>query len=165
VPIIDGILSELDHESKATRRILQRVPSEQLSWAPHAKSSSLGRLAFHIASIPSIALRFLRAGTFDVTQARPPQPFPATAEEIVAAFEHNLAELRATLAPLSDEELRQTFTMMKGDAVVMSIPKIGMLRTILLNHTYHHRGQLSVYLRLLDISVPVVYGSTADEAI
>ena len=115
--------------------------------------------------MPSTALRFLRAGTFDVAQARPPQPFPETAEEIVAAFDRNLAELRESLASLGDEELRQTFTMMKGDAVVLSVPKIGMLRTILLNHTYHHRGQLSVYLRLLDVSVPVVYGSTADEAV
>lgn len=163
MPIIEPILAELDQESKATLRILGRVPTEHLAWTPHPKSSSLGRLAFHIASIPSIGLRFARLGTFERTQAPPPPPIPATAEEIVAAFERNLAEARAHFASMTDDELQEPFTMTKEGRVLMSFPKIGMLRTIMLNHSYHHRGQLSVYLRLLDVPLPIIYGSTADE--
>lgn len=161
--LIEPILTELDQESKATLRILGRVPTEHLAWTPHPKSSSLGRLAFHIASIPAIGLRFARVSVFDPTQARPPQPIPETAEEIVAAYEANVAEARAQLGTMTDEQLQETFTMVRGERTIMSLPKIAMLRTIMLNHSYHHRGQLTVYLRLLDVPLPIIYGSTADE--
>ena len=163
MPIINAILGELDHEAKATVRILERVPTEHLSWTPHPKSSTLLKLAWHIATIPALIQKFLRQGTFDVTQGRPAPP-PDNAAAIVDEFRRNFDDTRAYLATLSDEELRETFTMMRGEQVVMSIPKIAVIRSILMNHTYHHRGQLTVYLRLLDVPVPATYGTSADEA-
>ncbi len=164
MPIIHSLLSELDIEAKTTTRVLERVPAEHLAWTPHPKSSSLGRLAWHIASIPATVQRLLRAGTFDLTAARPAQQLPADTAAIVDEFQRNFADTRAYLETLTDEFLREPFNMVKGEQAVMTIPKIAVVRTILMNHTYHHRGQLSVYLRLLDVPLPTIYGSTADEA-
>lgn len=162
MPIINAVLGELDHEAKTTLRVLERVPGERLSWAPHPKSSSLGRLAWHIATIPATVQALLRAGSFDVAQARP-SAVPEDAGAIVAGFRRNVGEARAFLAGLDDDVLREPFTLRRGEQTVMTIPKIAVIRSILMNHTYHHRGQLTVYLRLLDVPVPVVYGTTADE--
>jgi uncharacterized damage-inducible protein DinB len=162
MPIINAVLGELDHEAKVTTRVLERVPAEQLSWTPHVKSSSLGKLAWHIASIPKVARNMLRVGTYDVGQARPPR-MPENAGDIVAEFQRNHAETREYLATLTDEFLHEPFTMTRGETTVVTIPKIAVIRNILMNHTYHHRGQLTVYLRLLDIPLPAVYGTSADE--
>ena len=163
MPIINAILPELDIEAKTTVRVLERVPSDRLDFTPHPKSSTLGKLAWHIASIPATVQRLLRAGTFDLSQARP-APIPSDTNAIVEEFRRNTADTRAYLETLTDENLREPFTMIRGGQTVMTIPKIGVVRTILMNHTYHHRGQLAVYLRLLDVPVPVIYGTTADEA-
>jgi uncharacterized damage-inducible protein DinB len=162
MPIINAILGELDQEAKSTTKVLERVPAEHLSWAPHAKSSSLGKLAWHIASIPRTVQNLLRAGTFELGQARPAS-IPENPAQIVEEFHRNQAETRAYLVELTDEFLRESFTMMRDGKPVMAMLKIGVVRTILMNHTYHHRGQLSVYLRLLDVPVPAVYGTSADE--
>ena len=164
MPIMHALLPELDIEAKTTTRVLERVPGDRLDWTPHPKSSSLGRLAWHIASIPATVQRLLRAGVFDLTQARPAQPPPTDTAAIVEEFHRNFADTRAYLETLTDDFLREPFSMVKGEQAVMTIPKAGVVRTILMNHTYHHRGQLSVYLRLLDVPVPSIYGSTADEA-
>lgn len=164
MPIIHSLLPEIDHEAKTTVRVLQRVPSDRLSWQPHAKSSSLGKLAWHIARIPAIVQNFLRVDVFDVAQSQP-VPMPDDAAEIVAAYERNLADTRAFLETLSDDVLRENFAMKRGEKTMVSLPKLGVVRNILMNHTYHHRGQLTVYLRLLDVPVPSVYGPTADEAL
>lgn len=162
MPLINSFLAELDHEAKVTRRVLERVPADQLSWTPHVKSSSLGKLAWHIASIPKTVQKLLRAGTFDIGQARPSQP-PENTTQIVEEFQRNYADTREYLATLTDELLKESFTMTRDGKTLTTIPKIAVVRNILMNHTYHHRGQLTVYLRLLEVPVPAVYGTSADE--
>lgn len=160
--IIDPMLGELDHEAKATIRMLERVPGDKLAWTPHPKSMPVGKLAWHIATIPARVAVMLREGVFDLGGARPPDP-PDQVPAIVSAFQRHTAEVRVLLEQLDDEAARRPFTMKRGEQVLMQIPTIAMLRNILLNHTYHHRGQLSMYLRLLDIPVPATYGTSADE--
>lgn len=161
MPIINSILGELDQEAKTTLKVLERVPAEQLSWTPHPKSSSLGKLAWHLASIPKTVHRLLREGTLDLGLARPAQPADST--DFVEAFRRNQADTRAYLETLTDEFLREPFTMSRNGNAIATFPKIGVVRSILMNHTYHHRGQLTVYLRLLEVPVPAVYGTSADE--
>jgi uncharacterized damage-inducible protein DinB len=162
MPIIDPILSELDHESRTTVRVLERVPGDQLDWTPHPKSMSLRKLAWHIANLPARVQVMLSRGSFDVANATPPQP-PEDVSQMVETFRTNVAEIRTFLATLDDAALKETFTMTRGEETLMSMPKIAVIRSILLNHSYHHRGQLSVYLRLLDVPVPAIYGASADE--
>lgn len=162
MPIINALLPELDLEAKTTVRVLERVPAEHLAWTPHVKSTPLGRLAWHIASIPKNVANMVRAGVFDVANARPPH-VPENPGEIVEEFQRNHAATREYLATLSDEFLREPFTMKRGEQTVVSMPKVAVIRSILMNHTYHHRGQLTVYLRLLNVPLPVVYGTSADE--
>ena len=161
MPIINAILAELDQEAKSTVKVLSRVPTEHLTWKPHEKSSSLGRLALHVATIPKMVGEGLRAGTYAV--GNPGPPLPGDAAEIVAEFERNQAATREYLTTLSDDELHEPFTLTREGTTIMTIKKLIMIRSILMNHTYHHRGQLSVYLRLLDVPVPAVYGTSADE--
>ncbi|HVE72288.1 MAG TPA: DinB family protein [Thermoanaerobaculia bacterium] len=163
MPILNAILPELDIEAKTTVRVLERIPGDRLDFTPHPKSSTLGKLAWHIASIPANVQKFMRLGTFDMTQARP-QPMPSDTQGIVDAFKQNMADTRAYLETLTDENLREPFTMTRGEQTVLTIPKVAVVRTILMNHSYHHRGQLAVYLRLLDVPVPAIYGTSADEA-
>ncbi|HYO77755.1 MAG TPA: DinB family protein, partial [Thermoanaerobaculia bacterium] len=163
MPIIDPILTELDFEARATTRVLERVPADRFDWTPHPRSTPVGKLAWHVASIPKRVEHLLRAGTFDVNTARPGEP-PSTTPELVEVFHANLASVRAYMAGLSDETLRETFTMMRGDQLITKMAKVTLIRTVLMNHTYHHRGQLAVYLRLLEIPVPAIYGTSADES-
>lgn len=162
--IIHPILAELDHEARTTTRVLERVPQEQLDWTPHPKSMPLRKLAWHLATIPMRVMQMLRDGTFDTAKATPPEP-PADSSSIVAAFTENIGAVREFLTTLDDATLKEQFTMMRGDVVIMTIPKIAVIRSILLNHSYHHRGQLTVYLRMLDVPLPAVYGSSADERV
>lgn len=162
MPIIDAILGELDHEARTTARVLERVPNDHLDWTPHPKSMPLRKLAWHIAKLPTRVMQMLREASFDLSQSPPPPP-PDDAASIVAGFHESLAELRALLVTLDDAALKEPFTLMRGGQAVMTMPKIAVIRNILLNHSYHHRGQLSVYLRLLDVPVPPIYGPTADE--
>jgi uncharacterized damage-inducible protein DinB len=159
--LADTILTELDAEAKSTARILERVPADKYDWAPHPKSTPLGKLANHLATLPAGITRLLSEGKFDVSVARPPA-FDGS-EAPVDVYKRNVARLKEALAPMDDAALAETFSMVNGEKVVMSMPKIAMLRTMFLNHTYHHRGQLTVYLRLLDIPLPSIYGPTADE--
>jgi len=160
VTLMKLILGELQHESQNTFRILERVPADKLDWTPHPKSMSLGRLASHLATLPAGCKRMLESGVFDVTGARPPAPADVPAAEL---YQKNIADLREYLGTLTDENLNEPFTMMKGDEVVRQMIKGLMLRIVFLNHSVHHRGQLSVYLRLLDVPLPALYGTSADE--
>src|ERR1700693_1726080 len=162
MPLADAILAELDREGKSTVRILERVPSDKLDWTPHTKSRTLGQRAWHIASLPANAVRMLREGRVEVGSARPPS-LPAGETDFAGVFQRNVETLRNALAETSDATLMERFSFTRNGEPVLSFPKLGMLRTVLLNHCYHHRGQLTVYLRLLDVAVPVIYGSTADE--
>lgn len=160
--VVGAILAEIEQESRTTRKVLERVPGDKLSWKPHEKSMSLGRLAWHIAAVPARVMVMLRDGEFDIGAAGPPTP-PDNVAAIVSGFERHYADVRAYFESITDETLKETFTLRRGPEVIMTMKKIGVVRSILLNHTYHHRGQLSIYLRLLDVPVPAIYGPSADE--
>lgn len=159
---IDAVLDELDRESASTTRILERVPYDKLDWQPHAKSMSLGQLAWHIASVPSRVGDMLREGSFAPSRSKP-SGFSTEPDSIAAEFRKNIDALREQLKAMPDEEFREIVAMKRGEQVVVQFPKAGLVRVILLNHSYHHRGQLTVYLRLLDVPVPAMYGVSADE--
>jgi uncharacterized damage-inducible protein DinB len=159
--MIDAMLMELNQESQVTRQHLERVPEGKLSWRPHPKSSSLGQLALHLAQLPAgislmAAEEVCPLPTFQQEEAK-------SRAEILETFERSLSTAREVLGRMDDRTLMGTWTLQDKGRTLMSLPRIGLLRSILLNQTYHHRGQLSVYLRLLDVPVPSTYGPTADE--
>ena len=164
MPVTQAFLSEFEHEAKTTRRVLERVPSDKLSWKPHPKSMSLGQLALHVASAPGVICGW---ATQDVTElgGGNTAPDPASTEEIMAAHDKSVAEVRRILEGFTDEDCNKSWqAKAKGTSMsMMTMPKVALLRALALNHTYHHRGQLSVYLRLLDVPVPSIYGPSADE--
>ena len=160
--IANELLSELERESRATRRLLERVPADKLEWRPHEKSMTLRDLAWHVATIPGRIPKMVAGGTFDVTKARPATA-PTDLTNFADVLDQSVAEAKAILGTLDDEAIRQPFTMTRGSDVISSMPRVAALRAIMLNHSYHHRGQLTVYLRLLDVLLPATYGSSADE--
>jgi uncharacterized damage-inducible protein DinB len=157
------ILQELSQEAATTRRVLERVPADKLTWKPHAKSMSLGQLALHVAQSPGHIAQWAVEDTFAITGPMDGAPQPATAGEIVAAHDEGVKQATSALAAIGDAGLGRTWQMTAGGKTVMSMPKGSLIRTLTLNHLYHHRGQLSVYLRLLDVPVPSIYGPSADE--
>jgi uncharacterized damage-inducible protein DinB len=161
MPIIDSILMELDQEAATTRRVLERVPEASLSWKPHAKSMSLGQLAMHVASTPGGVAEIVKHDTFEIPEFS--QPAATSKAEILSALDNGIAKAKGILREMDDAALMATWTLKRGNQVVATIPRAGLIRSILLNHWYHHRGQLSVYLRLLDVPVPSIYGPSADE--
>ena len=159
-----SLLPEFDQEMANTRRLLERVPTDKFAWTPHDKSTPLGRLATHVANLPSMASLALSTDGLDVATRRTTLPKAETTEELLEIFDQSSAAARASIAGASDEVLFQTFTLRNGDRVMFSVPKIAALRTFFLSHVIHHRGQLTVYLRLNDIPVPGLYGPSADES-
>ena len=159
--IAEGFLQELDQESHATRRVLERVPNAHLGWKPHAKSMSLGQLALHIATMPMGVAEL--ASQDDVQLPEFPHPSPATAGELLPALATTLERVRSLLGNMDDARMTATWRMLDGGRELMAMPRVAFLRAIMLNHWYHHRGQLCVYLRLLDVPVPAIYGPSADE--
>jgi uncharacterized damage-inducible protein DinB len=160
--IADTLLAELEQEAATTRRVLERVPQAHLSWKPHPKSMSLGQLALHIATVPGNVAELAAMDTVPV----PPQfvqPEAGTAAELLPALTASVAKARAHLGSFDDAAMAATWRLMNGGHEVMTMPRAAIVRAIMLNHWYHHRGQLLVYLRLLDLPVPSVYGPTADE--
>jgi uncharacterized damage-inducible protein DinB len=160
--ILDSILGEISFELPTTLRVLDRVPGDQLDWTPHPKSMTLGRLAWHIAGIPRRVQTMLEVSDFDIATSGAP-PMPADAKEFPPTLQRNMDALIAYLRSLDEGGLKAQFTLRMGEKILQQVPKIAIVRSILLNHTYHHRGQLAVYLRLLDVPVPVIYGRSADE--
>lgn len=160
--MIDVLLAEMDQESQSTMRVLERIPQAQLTWRPHAKSMSLGQLALHVATIPGNVAQLASMDTIP----EPPafiQAEAATAAELVPALKASLAKAREVLGGMSDEQLMQTWRLMAGGKEIMAMPRAAVIRMIMLNHWYHHRGQLLVYLRMHNVPLPSVYGPTADE--
>ncbi len=157
-------LGDLAHEIANTRRVLERVPDDQFAWKPHAKSMSLGELAQHTANIPGWGTYTLSSNELDFAAPMPPQESPGSSAALVAALDAGKAQLLDMLAAASDETLLETWTARKGEHVVFALPRVQVLRSMILNHLIHHRAQLGVYLRLLDVPVPGVYGPTADES-
>src|SRR5262245_30703209 len=161
--IRDALLQELGQEARATRRMLERVPDSHLGWKPHEKSMTLGQLALHIATTPGGVAAMAAQATRDVRPANFVQSAAQTAAELLPALEQSLAQARAVIGEMDDAAMMETWTLKNNGEVVMAIPRAAVLRTIMLNHWYHHRGQLSVYLRQLNVPIPSIYGPSADE--
>ncbi|HEX7678944.1 MAG TPA: DinB family protein [Thermoanaerobaculia bacterium] len=161
MPLANALIAELEQEGKSTLRMLERLPMDKLDWMPHPKSLTLGRLAWHVVAIPALAVGLIDAGRFDITNAGPP-PMPEN-PEFVETFRGNLKAIRAKLAEMDDVALKTPFAIVRDGDELMHPPTIVFLRQIMMNHQYHHRGQLSVYLRLLDVPLPAIYGTSADE--
>jgi uncharacterized damage-inducible protein DinB len=159
--IIDGFLMELEHETQTTRKLLERVPSDRLAWRPHAKSYSLGQLALHLAQIPAGLATMATVDAFEVPQTT--QEEARTRQQVLDASDQGLATAKDILVKMDDTRLMEPWHVQLRGKTIMTFPRLGLLRTFLMNHYCHHRGQLSVYLRLLDVPVPSIYGPSADE--
>lgn len=158
-----ALVAELEQEAASTRRVLERVPADRLEWQPHPKSMTLGQLALHVASIPGSITRIAQLDGMDAATRSFIPAQPAKAEDLLPALEAGLADAKSFLTSLDDEAASTPWRLTVGEREVFTIPRLGVIRTLLLNHWYHHRGQLVVYLRLLDVPVPAVYGRSADE--
>lgn len=157
------MLEEFREEAAITKRSLERVPADKLGWKPHPKSMALGQLAWHVATIPGGIARIAQQDSFDVLSGSFVPPQPKSLEEVLTAYEQSVRDGEKFLAGLTEEQARGNWRLMRGDRQIFQQPRANVLRTIMFNHWYHHRGQLSVYLRLLDVPVPVIYGRSADE--
>jgi uncharacterized damage-inducible protein DinB len=162
MPLIDGILQELEQEAQTTRRVLERVPTNQLSWRPHEKARTLGELALHVAMVPGSVAQLV-ASQSPVQAPQFTDPSPQSASELIPALDESIAKAKKALAGMDDVTLMGTWRMMQGERELFATPRAAFLRSIMLNHWYHHRGQLSVYLRELDVPIPSIYGPSADE--
>ena len=160
--LANAFIGELERESASTERLLERVPVDKADWRPHPRSTALGALAWHIAHIPRRVSGMIAAGSFNVLNARPGAA--ADHHDYVAELKGAIEEAKRNISAIDDAAMMaKSFRFMRGDETLRELPVLGAIRSILLNHTYHHRGQLTVYLRLLEIPVPAMYGTTADE--
>lgn len=161
--ISTSLIAEMEHEAAVARKCLERVPAEKFDWKPHEKSMAFGALAVHVAEMFGWTPATLQQPELDFAKFDY-QPYkPATNEDLLEFFDKNVAEAIETLRNTSDETYMENWTMRNGDTIYFTMPKIATMRSFVMNHIIHHRGQLSVYLRLNDIPVPSIYGPTADE--
>ena len=156
-----AVLQEFDQEAGTTRRVLERVPTDKLAWKPHPKSMSLGELALHVAASPGVIAGWCCEDVTEFTGEKPPSP--SSTADILTAHDKGVQTVKDRLSQLGDEGLKGTWTAKAGGNTLMAMPKAVLVRSIVMNHWIHHRGQLSVYLRLLDVAVPSIYGPSADE--
>ena len=164
MPLIDALLPEFDREMGLTRRLLDRVPDGQFDWKPHPTSVTLGRLAEHLAEMPLWAAMTMTQNTLEMTTRRPPDyQRPATRDAVLAMFDANLKNGRGNLAGKTDGEFMAPWTLTAGGKEVFTMPKVAVMRNFVLNHMVHHRGQFSVYLRMLGVKIPSIYGPSGDE--
>ncbi len=162
--IAEAALADLDHEIGLTRRMLERVPAAHLDFTPHKKSWTLQKLANHLTDFGMWGEMTLTTEVLDFAHPMPPgPPAPTTAEGFVAQFDERMARFKAALAAASDEQMMGTWTMRNGETVIMAMPRVAVLRGMVVNHMIHHRAQLTIYYRLLDVPVPGLYGPSADE--
>ena len=162
-----GILPEFDQEMATTRRVLERVPGARLSYRPHPKSWTLGELAMHVATIPSWSVMTLQKSELDMgppDAPRPKTPEAKSVGELLERFDAQVQEARSAIANASDPTLLGDWSLLSGGKAMLTMPRIAVLRSFVMNHMIHHRGQLSVYLRLCDVPLPSVYGNTADDS-
>jgi uncharacterized damage-inducible protein DinB len=157
------MLAEFERELGTTRRFLERLPSDRLGWQPHPKSMTAGQLALHIAQVPRGVLEMSLADEAAVPDFSAGRQQPDALTEVVAALDRSAEYVRQTLPGIDDERMRSTFKVVREGRILMSMPRADFLRAIMLNHWYHHRGQLGVYLRLLGAAVPSSYGPSGDE--
>jgi uncharacterized damage-inducible protein DinB len=162
--IVETLLPEFDHEMGVTRRLLDRLPDGRFDWKPHDRSMTLGRLAEHLAELPGWLTMTIRTDGIEMTTGRPPEYVrPATRRAVLEMFDQNVADARAALASCSDALLLAPWTLRHEGKEVFTMPKATVVRTFVMNHLVHHRGQMSVYLRLNGVPVPSMYGPSADE--
>lgn len=160
--IKDALLADYDHEMGATRRLLERLPDDRLAWKPHDRSMSLGGLATHLSRIPEWAGTILNDPSFDLADAPPDAAAHTSRAAILAAFDEARARARAWMDK-TDGEYHSLWVLSRGGQPLFSVPRVSAFRSFVLHHIIHHRGQLSVYLRLNDVPVPAIYGPSADE--
>lgn len=163
--MMDAFLPEFDREMGLTRRLLERVPLAEGEWAPHVKSRTLLQLATHVADIPRIVVWAMTLSEFDRAAPRPQRAPYGNGAELLAAFDEQVKAARTAMVGKTDAELQEPWTFKNDGRVIVTQPRIGALRTMVLNHLIHHRGQLTVYLRLRDVPLPSIYGPSADEAV
>lgn len=160
------LLPEFDREMASTRESLERVPEDRLDWKPHPRSTSLGGLATHLANLPSWTVETIGSDEFDMAPdgGEPDRvPEARSVAEAVETFDRNVEEARAALEGASDERLRGPWTLRHGRETIFTMPRLAVIRSMVLNHIIHHRAQLGVYLRLNEVPVPQIYGPTADD--
>jgi uncharacterized damage-inducible protein DinB len=162
MPLNQALLPEFDHEMATTRRLLERVPDDKLGWKPHDRSMTMGQLAIHLAMLPHWSESILSEDSFDVATS-PPTPKLTSRQEILGLFDQSAAVARKAIAAAGDETMMKTWSLVAGGKTIFAQPRIGVLRGFIMSHSIHHRGQLSVYLRLNDVPVPSIYGPSADE--
>ncbi len=159
----EALLAEFDHEIGTTRRLLERIPDDKLAWKPHDKSMTLGRLATHLSNIPHWSGHILVEPFFDLSTAPPDGDARSGHAEIVRHFAEGASAARRVIAQMSDAELNASWSLKRGDQQVFTMPRVAVFRSFVVHHLIHHRGQLTVYLRLNDIPLPAIYGPSADE--
>jgi uncharacterized damage-inducible protein DinB len=160
--LAESMLVEFEAQVPITRKFLERLPEDRLTWKPHEKSMSAGQLALHIARVPGGSVRFVQQNPAQAPNFNT-VPQPASLGEILVTFEESIVTVRSVLPRFSDATMQETWRMVHGDQAVLTIPRAQFLRDIMLNHWFQHRGQLSVYLRLLNVAVPASWGPSADE--
>ena len=161
MPIAQSLLAEFETQAPVTRKFLERLPSDKLTWKPHSRSLTAGQLAYHLAFVPGGIVRAAQKN-----QIPPPDfqfPQPATVQEVLDAFDQSAATVREVLPDFDDAAMNATWRIVAGDQEIAAMPRVAFLRNIMLNHWYQHRGQFCVYLRLLDVPVPSTWGPSADE--
>jgi uncharacterized damage-inducible protein DinB len=163
----ESLLPEFDNEMANTRKTLERVPVDKPDWKPHEKSMAMGGLATHLSNIPTWAFYTLAEDSLDLAPGGKPMPSPEIAKtqaELLATFDANVAKARAAIAGAGDAEFFRPWSLMNNGNTLLTMPKVAVLRSFVMNHLIHHRAQLGVYLRLNDIPVPSIYGPSADES-
>lgn len=163
--LVDLLLPEFDHEMASTRRVLARAPEPQFGWRPHEKSWTLGGLSTHIANLPRWGVSVLKHNSYDVVQDAGERPVEQTAvADVLALFDRHVNDARSALTDITEGELIVPWTLKRDGVVMMSVPRIQAFKSFAISHIVHHRGQLTVYLRLQNVPLPPIYGPTADEA-
>jgi uncharacterized damage-inducible protein DinB len=160
--IADAFLGEFENEAKTTRKFLERVPENKLTWKPHEKSKTAGDLALHIATTPGVIAQAALEDAWSPPGGGSPQP--ESLKEILDAHDHSIEVVRQILPKFDDARMMGDWSFVNDGKTMLTMPRVALLRSIMLNHWYHHRGQFGVYLRLMDCKVPSSYGPSGDEA-
>lgn len=160
--IAQSMLAEFEIQAPITRRFLERLPEDKLTWKPHVKSMSAGQLGFHLATVPGGIIRFVQNNPGQAPESFN-FPQPASRPEILKAFEESIETVRGALPKFNDASMNETWRMVSGGRELFALPRGRFLRDVMLSHWYQHRGQFSVYLRMLDVAVPASWGPSADE--
>lgn len=159
------MIKEIEHEGSQTKKILERIPIDKFDWKPHEKSRTIGALAIHVAQLPSWTSRALATSEFDMATMNRQVPEIKTADDLVKLSEATIQKAIEDLQKANDEDMIMMWTFRRGEQIIFTLPRVAVIRSMAMNHLIHHRGQLSVYLRLLNIPVPGMYGASADEQI